>query len=111
MFKENRRTKLLTLGLSCLGLFMVLLDLTIVNNALPSIQRHLGASVSGLQWIIDAYTLVFASLLLTTGALSDRQGRKRWFLIGLSVFTAGSALCGLAPNLGVLIGARALQAV
>jgi EmrB/QacA subfamily drug resistance transporter len=111
MFKENRRTKLLTLALSCLGLFMVLLDVTIVNNALPSIQRHLGASLSGLQWIIDAYTLVFASLLLTTGALSDRQGRKRWFLIGLAVFTAGSALCGMAPNLGVLVAARALQAV
>jgi EmrB/QacA subfamily drug resistance transporter len=111
MFKENRRTKVLTLTLSCFGLFMVLLDVTIVNNALPSIQRNLGASLSGLQWIIDAYTLVFASLLLTTGALSDRQGRKRWFMIGLTTFTIGSALCGLAPNLGVLVGARALQAV
>jgi EmrB/QacA subfamily drug resistance transporter len=111
MFKENRRVKLLTLALSCLGLFMVLLDVTIVNNALPSMQRHLNASLSGLQWIIDAYTLVFASLLLTTGALSDRQGRKRWFLVGLAVFTTGSALCGVAPNLGVLVAARALQAV
>jgi hypothetical protein len=109
MFRENRRTKISTLMLSCLGLFMVLLDITIVNNALPSIQRHLGASLSGLQWIIDAYTLVFASLLLTTGALSDRQGRKHWFLTGLAVFTLGSALCGLAPNLGVLAAARALQ--
>ncbi len=111
MFKENRRTKVLTLTLSCFGLFMVLLDVTIVNNALPSIQRNLGASLSGLQWIIDAYTLVFASLLLTTGALSDRQGRKRWFMIGLATFTIGSALCGLAPKLGVLVGARDLQAV
>ncbi|HEY2958600.1 MAG TPA: MFS transporter [Actinomycetota bacterium] len=111
MFKDNRRTKLLTLGLSCLALFVVLLDTTIVNNALPSIQRHFGASLSGLQWIVDAYILVFASLLLTTGSLSDRQGRKRWFLIGLVVFTAGSALCGLAPNIGVLVAARALQAV
>jgi EmrB/QacA subfamily drug resistance transporter len=111
MFRENRRTKLLTLALSCLALFIVLLDMTIVNNALPSIQRHLNASLSGLQWIIDAYTLVFASLLLTTGSLSDRQGRKRWFLIGLAVFTAGSALCGVAPNTGMLVAARALQAV
>ncbi|HEX6677335.1 MAG TPA: DHA2 family efflux MFS transporter permease subunit [Actinomycetes bacterium] len=110
MFKENRRTKLLTLALSCLALFIVLLDMTIVNNALPSIQRHLDASLSGLQWIIDAYALVFASLLLTTGSLSDRQGRKRWFLIGLAVFTAGSALCGVAPNTGFLVAARALQA-
>src|SRR5919197_3401168 len=110
MFKENRRTKLLTLALSCLALFIVLLDMTIVNNALPSIQRNLDASLSGLQWIIDAYTLVFASLLLTTGSLSDRQGRKRWFLIGLAVFTTGSALCGVAPNTGLLFAARALQA-
>src|ERR687888_1058170 len=111
MFQQNRRAKLLTLALSCLGLFMVLLDMTIVNNALPAIQRSLGTSVSGLQWVIDAYTLVFASLLLTTGALSDRQGRKRWFMIGLVVFSTGSALCGVAPNLGVLVAARALQAV
>src|SRR6266545_4186951 len=111
MFEENRRTKLLTLALSCLALFIVLLDMTIVNNALPSIQRQLNTSLSGLQWIIDAYTLVFASLLLTTGSLSDRQGRKRWFLVGVVVFTAGSALCGLAPNIGVLVAARALQAV
>jgi EmrB/QacA subfamily drug resistance transporter len=110
MFKENRRTKLVTLTLSCFGLFMVLLDVTIVNNALPAIQRDLGTSLSGLQWIIDAYTLVFATLLLTTGALADRQGRKRWFMIGLAVFTLGSAVCGLAPNLGVLVAARALQA-
>src|ERR687887_685777 len=105
MFSDNRRTKLVTLTLSCLGLFMVLLDVTIVNNALPSIQRSLGTSVSGLQWVIDAYTLVFASLLLTAGALSDRQGRKRWFMIGLVVFSIGSALCGVAPNLGWLIAA------
>ena len=111
MFSDNRRTKLVTLTLSCLGLFMVLLDVTIVNNALPAIQRSLGTSVSGLQWVIDAYTLVFASLLLTAGALSDRQGRKRWFMIGLVVFSIGSALCGVAPNLGWLIAARALQAV
>jgi EmrB/QacA subfamily drug resistance transporter len=110
MFKENRRTKLLTLTLSCFGLFMVLLDVTIVNNALPAIQRNLDTSLSGLQWIIDAYTLVFATLLLTAGALSDRQGRKRWFMIGLAVFTIGSALCGLAPNEGVLVASRALQA-
>ena len=110
MFKENRRTKLITLTLSCFGLFMVLLDVTIVNNALPAIQRSLDTSLSGLQWIIDAYTLVFATLLLTAGALADRQGRKRWFMIGLAVFTIGSALCGLAPNQGVLVASRALQA-
>jgi EmrB/QacA subfamily drug resistance transporter len=111
VFTTDRRTKLLTLLLSCFALFMVLLDVTIVNNALPSIQRQLHASLSGLQWVVDAYTLVFASLLLSAGALGDRTGRKRVFLAGLTVFVGGSALCGAAPNLGVLIGARALQAV
>jgi EmrB/QacA subfamily drug resistance transporter len=111
VFQEDRRTKLLTLVLSCFGLFMVLLDVTIVNNALPSIQRQFHASFSGIQWVVDAYTLVFAALLLSGGAFGDRQGRKRVFLLGLAVFVAGSALCGAAPNLGVLIGARALQAV
>jgi len=111
VFAEDRRTKLLTLGACCFGLFMVMLDNTIVNVALPSIRSDLGASVSGLQLIVDTYILVFASLLLTAGALGDRYGRKRVFLIGLVVFTLGSALCGLAPSLPALVAARALQAV
>jgi len=111
VFAENRRVKLLTLATCCFGLFMVLLDNTIVNVALPSMQRDLGASVSGLQLVVDAYLLVFASLLLTAGALGDRFGRKRTFLAGLVVFTTGSAVCGLAPNLATLVGARAVQAV
>src|SRR6266704_4223018 len=90
---------------------MVMLDNTIVNVALPSIRSDLGSSVSGLQLIVDTYILVFASLLLTAGALGDRYGRKRVFLIGLVVFTLGSALCGLAPSLPALVAARALQAV
>ena len=109
MFAVDRRTKLLTLGAMCFALFMAMLDNTVVNVALPSIQRHLGSGVSGLQWIIDAYTLVFASLMLTGGTLGDIFGRKRFFLIGLSVFTAGSLLCGLAPSLAVLIAGRAVQ--
>jgi MFS transporter, DHA2 family, methylenomycin A resistance protein len=109
MFAVDRRTKLLTLGAMCFALFMAMLDNTVVNVALPSIQRHLGSGVSGLQWIIDAYTLVFASLMLSGGTLGDIFGRKRFFLIGLSVFTAGSLLCGLAPSLDALIAGRAVQ--
>jgi EmrB/QacA subfamily drug resistance transporter len=111
LFGSNRRVKLLTLGACCFGLFMVMLDNTIVNVALPSIQRELGASVTSLQLVVDAYILVFASLLLSAGALGDRYGRKRVFQLGLVVFTVASALCGLAQNESMLIAARALQAV
>ena len=109
MFAGERRTRLLTLGAMCFALFMAMLDNTVVNVALPRIQVHMGSGVSGLQWIIDAYTLVFASLMLTGGTLGDIFGRKRFFLLGLSVFTAGSLLCGLAPSLAVLIAGRAVQ--
>jgi DHA2 family methylenomycin A resistance protein-like MFS transporter len=88
-----------------------MLDNTIVNVAIPSIQRDLGAGVAGLQLVLDAYVLVFASLLLTAGSLGDRFGRRRVFRAGLVVFTASSALCGLAPSLAALVGGRALQAV
>src|SRR6266568_374849 len=111
VFAENRRVKLLTLGACCFGLFMVMLDNTIVNVALPSIQRELGASVMSLQLVVDAYILVFASLLLTAGALGDRFGRKRVFQVGLVVFTIASALCGLATSEEMLIASRALQAI
>jgi EmrB/QacA subfamily drug resistance transporter len=111
VFADDRNVKLLTLGACCFGLFMVMLDNTIVNVALPSIQRDLGASVSGLQLVLDTYVLVFASLLLTAGSLGDRYGRKRVFQAGLVVFTVGSGLCGLAPTLHALVAARALQAV
>ena len=107
----DRHRQLLTLGACCFGLFMVMLDNTVVNVALPSIQRELGAEVSGLALVLDAYILVFASLLLTAGSLGDRYGRRRVFRTGLVVFTASSALCGLAPSLPALVGGRALQAV
>jgi EmrB/QacA subfamily drug resistance transporter len=95
----------------CSSLFIVGLDSTIVNVALPSIGRELHAGVSGLQWVIAAYTLVLASLLMLSGATADRVGRRRVFLAGLAVFTAGSGLCSLAPGLGWLIVFRMLQAV
>ena len=109
MATASRRTKLFTLGAMCFALFMAMLDNTVVNVALPSIQRHLGSGVSGLQWVVDAYTLVFASLMLSGGTLGDIFGRKRFFVIGLGIFTAGSLLCGLAPSLSVLIAGRAVQ--
>jgi EmrB/QacA subfamily drug resistance transporter len=109
MFEENRRTKLFTLGAICFGLFMVMLDNTVVNLALPTIQSDLHAGLSELQWIVDAFTLVLASLMLTGGTLGDLYGRKRAFITGLTIFTAGSLLCALSPNIDVLIGGRAVQ--
>lgn len=87
------------------------MDVTIVNVALPSIQRELHASLSGLQWIVDAYTLVLASLLMLSGSMADRIGRRRVFQIGLGVFTAGSVLCSLAHSVGMLVASRAFQGV
>ena len=107
----GRNERLLVLAICCMSLLIVGLDSTIVNVALPSIHRELKASVSGLQWTIDAYTLVMASLLILAGSTADRLGRRRVFQIGLTVFSLGSLLCGLAPSLGLLIAARIVQAI
>jgi len=101
----------LVLAICCLSLLIVGLDTTIVNVALPAIHDSLHASVSGLQWTVDAYTLVLASLVILGGATADRVGRRRVFQIGLVGFSAGSLLCGLAPSLPLLVGARVLQAI
>ena len=90
---------------------MALLDLTAVNVAVPSIQSSLGTDVRGLSWVIDGYTLTFASLLLLAGGLGDRLGAKRVFVTGLAVFTLASVLCGLAPGLSTLVLSRILQGV
>jgi EmrB/QacA subfamily drug resistance transporter len=94
-----------------MSLFIVGLDSTIVNVALPDIGRDFHATVSGLQWTIDAYTLVLAALLMLSGSTADRLGRRRVFQIGLALFTIGSLLCSLAPGLGWLVAFRMLQAV
>jgi EmrB/QacA subfamily drug resistance transporter len=99
----------LVLVLVCLAQFMVVLDATIVNVALPSIQKDLGLSEANLQWIVNAYALVFGGFLLLGGRAGDLLGRKRLFLIGLVIFTAASLLDGLASSSGMLIGARAVQ--
>ena len=102
---------MLVLVICCFSLFIVGLDSTIVNVALPSIGRDLHASVAGLQWTIDGYTFVLASLLMLSGATADRVGRRRIFQLGLAVFTVGSGLCSLAPGLGWLVAFRMVQAV
>ena len=107
----SRQRRLLVLGICCMSLFIVGLDSTIVNVALPSIGRELDASVSGLQWTIDAYALVLASLLMLSGSTADRIGRRKTFQAGLAVFTLGSLLCSLAPGLGWLVAFRMIQAV
>ncbi len=105
------RRRALVVAICCMSLFIVGLDNTIVNIALPSIRTQLHASVSGLQWTIDAYTLVLAGLLILSGSTADRVGRRRIFQIGLSLFSLGSLACSLAPSLGWLIAFRAMQAV
>ncbi len=111
MEEPTRRRRLLILAICCLSLFIVGLDSTIVNLALPAIRDELDADVSKLQWTIDAYTLVLASLLMVSGSTADRVGRRRTFQAGLVVFGIGSLLCGFAPTVDLLIVFRMLQAV
>jgi DHA2 family methylenomycin A resistance protein-like MFS transporter len=98
-----------TLVAAVLGFFVITLDALVVNVALPDIRNDLGGGITGLQWVIDGYTLMFAALLLSAGSLSDRVGAHRAFGTGMSVFVAASAACGLAPNLAVLVLARLVQ--
>ena len=107
-FSRHQRA---TLIVTCVGTFMTLLDVSIVNTALPSIQRGLHESFSQLQWVIDAYSLAFAVLLLSAGALADRHGRKRLFQVGMAIFALGSLLCGLSTSAAELEAARVLQGI
>src|SRR4051794_41481881 len=100
-----------TLVAVCVATFMLLLDITIVNVALPAIQKALDASFSDLQWVVDAYALALATCVLTAGALADLFGRKRLFLLGIALFTAASAACGLANDALFLIIARGVQGI
>ena len=100
-----------TLGAVSLGLFMIMLDNTVVNVALPSIQQSLGLSLSELEWVVAGYALTFAALMLTGGKLADLLGRRRVFVAGLVVFTVASLACGLAGSAEVLIGARVVQGI
>src|SRR5882757_2829541 len=100
-----------TLIVVCVGTFMLLLDITIVNVALPKIATDLKASFSDIQWVIDAYALTLASLLLTAGSIADLIGRRLVFSVGLGLFAFTSLLCGLAPSAKFLIFARAGQGI
>src|SRR5436305_14714178 len=88
----------------CLGFFVIQLDFTIVNVALPAIQREIGGSLAGLQWVVDAYTLALAAIMLTAGSTADRVGARKIFTLGLAAFAAGSAACAGAPPPGLLVG-------
>ncbi len=100
-----------TLLAVCVATFMLLVDITIVNVALPSIQEDLDASLTNLQWVVDAYALVLSALMLTVGSLADRLGRRLMFIVGVAIFTLASLLCGLAPTATLLDLARGLQGV
>lgn len=111
MSAETPRGRTVVLLICCLSVSVAALDVTVASVALPSIQRELNAPVSGLQWTIDAYGLVIACLLVFSGSLADRFGRRRVFQTGLAIFSAGSLLCGLAPSLTALVVFRACQGV
>src|SRR5919206_2284300 len=105
------RRKWWTLTAVSIATFMLLLDITVVNTALPSIKEDLGGSFADLQWVVDAYTLSLAAVVLAAGALADRIGRKRTFVAGLGVFSLASLAIALSPSTGFLIGARAVQGI
>ena len=107
--QTRHRRRLLVLAVCCTSLLIAGLDVTAVNVALPAIAHDLSASVSGLQWTIDAYTLPVAAFLMLAGSIADRIGRRQVFQTGLALFTAGSLACSLAPNLAWLVAFRVVQ--
>lgn len=107
----DARRRQLVLATLCLALFMAMLDNVVVGNALPSISADLHAGMTDLQWVMEGYSLVYAALLLLSGALGDRLGRRRMFLAGLALFTVGSLACALAPGLATLVAGRVAQGV
>ncbi|MDN7585328.1 MFS transporter [Burkholderia seminalis] len=109
--RPTAREQRFTLALVAIGMFMAVLDSTIVNVALPAMRASLGATVAELVWIVDAYTLSFAALILAGGALSDRFGAKHAYLAGLALFVAASAACGVAPSVAILVAARFVQGI
>jgi MFS family permease len=105
------RNRTLLLVVVCLAQFMVVLDVSIVNIALPAIRTDLGFSTAGLQWVVNTYTLTFAGFLMLGGRAADLLGRRRMFLVGTGLFTFASLVCAVSSSAGVLLGARALQGV
>src|SRR4051812_36813774 len=107
--ESSDRSRWMALYVLCAGVLMIVLDATIVNVALPSIQADLGFSQSSLAWVVNAYLIAFGGLLLLAGRVGDLVGQRRVFLIGLAVFTSASLICALADSQAVLIGARFVQ--
>jgi len=106
---DDARAKRLTLIACILGSAIVFVDQTVVNVALPALREDLGASLAGQQWVVEAYLLLLASLVLVGGSLGDLYGRRRIFAIGVAGFGGASLVCAVAPSIGVLVAARALQ--
>src|ERR671935_590192 len=106
MTAEDNRARWIALVVLCVGMLMIVLDATVVNVALPSIQKDLGFSQSTLAWVMNAYLIAFGGLLLLAGRFGDILGRKTIFMAGLALFVAASALCGLSQSQGMLVGAR-----
>src|SRR6202050_5944644 len=109
--RARERRRWIALGVLCLGQLMMVLDATIVNVALPSIQRELHFTQANLTWVIDGYLITFGGFLLLAGRFGDLVARKKVFLAGLVLFTAASVLCGVADSQGMLIGARLIQGI
>jgi EmrB/QacA subfamily drug resistance transporter len=107
--QPERSNRVLTIAVACLATAMLMLDISVINTALSDIADGLDTGLSGLQWVVDAYTIPLAATVLTAGAIADRIGRRMLFLLGVAIFTASSALCGAAGGIDVLVGARAIQ--
>jgi MFS family permease len=107
--ERTERRKWLTLLVLALGLAIVIIDGTIVNVAIPSIRKEFNTNLRSLEWVNSIYSLIYAALIVTWGRVGDQIGRKRIFIVGVSVFVAGSMLAGIAPSIGFLIAARAIQ--
>src|SRR5262249_37653254 len=109
--QNTERSRWIALYVLCVGMLMIVLDVTVVNVALPSIKNDLGFSQSSLAWVVNAYLISFGGLLLLAGRFGDILGRKRVFLAGLALFVASSVLCGLAQSQALLVTARFLQGI
>src|SRR5438128_6763332 len=106
MTERDRINPVVTIAVACLATVMLMLDISVINTALSKIAHGLHTGLSGLQWVVDAYTVPLAATVLTAGAIADRFGRRRLFALGLAVFTARSPLFGAAGRIGVLVAAR-----
>src|SRR3954454_3411438 len=109
MSSPSQTNRNLTIAAACLATAMLMLDISVINTALSNIASGLDTGLSGLQWVVDAYTIPLAATVLTAGAIADRFGRRRLFLLGLALFTASSALCGAASGIEMLVASRAVQ--